>query len=180
MCLLITVDNILVRKKKKSAYIKPSKNSKCVHSPQRPVVPVSAPPRRKTMKNCLSQMWTSAQCCVGGGGLQDATRYIKHKSIDLFVQQPQQVVNLTSESHQAQGQSVITHWAAINGTCTMISLTDESQKSLTLTGFSGSSNKPESVKNLPHLSGKPARVRERRNTLFCLGCVRKQARANDV
>lgn len=59
---------------------------------------------------------------VRGGALQNATYYIKHKSIDLFIQQPRRVINLTLESQQAQGQSVITPPTAINGIFTMMSL----------------------------------------------------------
>lgn len=82
--------------------------------------------------------------------VQDPVHYIKHKSIDLFVQQLHQVVNLTSESHNAQGQSVITCWA---GTCALMTLTDESQKWLVfaLTGFSGSSHKPPEWVKIRHM-----------------------------
>lgn len=43
VCLLIKVDNIRVDEK--AVYIKPSKTSECVHSPERPVTPVSVAPR---------------------------------------------------------------------------------------------------------------------------------------
>lgn len=77
---------------------------------------------KTTRRKCLTQSWT--QNNGAGGALQNAPYYIKHKSIDLFIQQPRRVINLTLESQQAQGQSVITPPTAINGIFTMMSLSE--------------------------------------------------------
>lgn len=84
---------------------------------------------KTTKRKCLTQSWTQNNG-AGGRRLQNATYYIKHKSIDLFIQQPRQVINLTLESQQAQGQSVITPPTAINGIFTMMSLIEDADRVL--------------------------------------------------
>lgn len=94
------------------------------NTPWMPAVPVSVAPRQNDKeKLSVSELDVEQWCGKGkGGGLQNATYFIKHKSIDLFIQQPGRVINLNLESQQAQGQSVITPPTAINGIFTMMSL----------------------------------------------------------
>lgn len=81
---------------------------------------MSVAPRQNNKEKMSDSELDAEQWCRGA--LQNATYYIKHKSIDLFIQQPRRVINLTLESQQAQGQSVITPPTAINGIFTMMSL----------------------------------------------------------
>lgn len=52
----------------------------------------------------LSVLEVDAEWCMEV--FLNATHYIRHKTIDLFIQQLYYAINLTSQSHQPQGQSV--------------------------------------------------------------------------